>query len=220
MNPTVFDDCDKQELIDTLRFTPRRVKVLVHGYGGEIVMGHITAQAFDYWSQRDENELSDFVLDNFEKTVPQEAQFIEPGAWYECDDIVHHCGAEMSTACQIVIEDYDTGEEIWRAPSLDPADLEAQGVELNPQNEYYASLLPQGSFCYFGQSIEKGTFFSGDLVLRAPFDAGKLSVNYDEIEGLQILTGLQYADEIVEDTDGVDTRGKGMQFTVLVCGQG
>lgn len=198
-----------------MRFTPRRVKFIVYGYGSEIVMGHITAQAYNYWSQRDDDDLADFVLDNLQETVPEEAKFIEPGAWYECDDIVHHCGAEMSTACQILIEDCNTGEEIWRAPSLDPADLETQGVVLVPQDEYYASLLPEGSFCYFGQSMEKGTFFSGDLTLRAPFDACKLSVSYDEVEGVQILTGLQYADETIEDVDGADTQGKGMQFAVL-----
>ena len=36
---------EKQELIDTLKFTPRTYTVAMYGYGGEVVMGKVPRRA-------------------------------------------------------------------------------------------------------------------------------------------------------------------------------
>lgn len=203
------------ELLATLKFVPHTAKLTVCGYGGEIVMGSITQEAYQYWVEQEESALSDFVLDETVEDVPDSARFLEPGSWYECDDIVHVSGAEMTSSSRIILEHVDTGHEIWNSQSLDPGDLEELGVDLAPDQEHYASLLPQGSCCFFAQSIEKGTFHTAVFTLTAPFDPKQLRLVYDEIEGLQVLRQVWYRDELLEDHDGSDTWGKGIQFAVL-----
>jgi hypothetical protein len=53
---------EQEKLMATLKFTPRTYKVSMWGYGGEVVMGTISREIYDYFK---ENRLSvsDFAWD-------------------------------------------------------------------------------------------------------------------------------------------------------------
>jgi hypothetical protein len=53
---------EQEKLIQTLKFTPRSYNVSMWGYGGEVVMGTISREIYDYFK---ENRLSvsDFAWD-------------------------------------------------------------------------------------------------------------------------------------------------------------
>ena len=46
---------EQQQLIDTLKFTPRTYKISMWGYGGEKVMGRVDARAWDYCMENQVN---------------------------------------------------------------------------------------------------------------------------------------------------------------------
>jgi len=81
---------EQQELIETLKFTPRNYTITLWGYGGEVAVAKINKEQFDYWKPKiDENGDSDLVehcvdWDN-EIEVPKEARICENGAWYEVE---------------------------------------------------------------------------------------------------------------------------------------
>ena len=72
---------------------------------------------------------------------------------------------------------------------------------------------------FIGQSVEKGCFFEGELNLTAPFDPAKLAINYSDIEGWSLITGVTYDGEDIEGYDGYDTRGKSSEFKFYDTGE-
>ena len=41
-------EIEKQELMDTLKFTPRNYTITLSGYGGEIAVGTVDRKVYDY----------------------------------------------------------------------------------------------------------------------------------------------------------------------------
>lgn len=210
---------EHQRLVDTLKFTPRNIRISISGYGGEIVMGSISKEAYDHWNQQEEDLLTDFVLDNMEQEqldrVPESARFVESGCWYECDDIVHESSVEMGTSGFLSVVDLSNNAVLLESASLEPSDLENFDIEVECANEYYASLLPPNAYCFFGQSIEKGLFFEAEFEIRQPFDASKMKLYYNDIEGVSRFSYITYDGEVIDDPGNYDTTGKGMEFTLL-----
>ena len=204
----------KEELIEILKFTPRTYTINVSGYGGEIVIGEISQEAYDYWSEKNEEDDGETLWDydsdwDDELEVPEEFRIFEPGSWYECDDIAHESGAEMSNLNIIEVFD-ENGDSVWTS-SMDPSDLDEHGVENEELSEVYLSELPNNTCVFVGQSTEKGTQFGGEIHLKAPFDPKNLSITYNDIDGWVLLSGIEYLGEEIENTD-YSTDGKGMEM--------
>lgn len=207
---------EKQRLVDTLKFTPHNIRISMSGYGGEIVLGTITKEAYDYWSDRDECELSDFVAGELPPDdMPETAKFTEPGAWYECDDIAHQSGVELASHGHLIVVDVESNETLFEIGSLDPTELDEHEIFTECINEYYASLQSANSYCFFGQSIEKGLFFEAEIEIERPFDPGLIRIYYHDIEGAPIFSHMTYDGRDIEDPGNYDTTGKGMQFAVI-----
>ena len=68
-------ETEKQELMETLKFIPCNYRLEIYGYGGEIVMGKISQQAYEYWTDN-EDELSEFACawDESDFEIPEEAK--------------------------------------------------------------------------------------------------------------------------------------------------
>lgn len=194
----------------------QEIQITLWGYGGEIVLGTINQDSWDYWSQQDPDRLSEWVTGSLDESeVPEAARFVEPGAWYECDDLVHHNGVEMSSACGITVTDVATGQTLLDARSLDPDDLLEWQIQAECQEDWYASLQSRDTKCFFGQSIEKGTFFEAQHQISGMFDPAKIVLHYKEIEGINSLSAVFYDGEEVQDGGCCDTVGKAMHFAVL-----
>jgi len=209
---------EKQELIDTLKFTPRNYTITLWGYGGEVAVAKINKEQFDYWKPKiDENGDSELVehcvdWDN-EIEVPKEARICENGAWYEVEgQIDHGSGVEFSDLNHIQIDD-ENGETVFDE-GLSWELEEKHGVQLQ-QDEAYVGNVDGADYGFCFQSTEKGTFFSADLPLTTPFDPSKLKIYTTDYEGWELVTGVEYDGEALEGYDGYSTTGKGYYANVF-----
>jgi hypothetical protein len=117
----------KEDLIELLKFTPRTYKIYMYGYGGEVYIGTVDRKVYDYFV--DNNlDIEEYANDwDGELGVPEEFQPFSPGQKYDCDNIVHASGVEMSASCQIVVED-ENSKEVWTS-TLDLDALDDQDIE-------------------------------------------------------------------------------------------
>lgn len=205
----------KEDLIKALKFAPRDIEISLNGYGGEIVMGRISEEVYDYWKDRD--DLADFAYDwNGEfDDVPADMRFIADGCWYDVDDICHENGCEASDLCRITVDDCLESRTIWES-STDIVDLDEQGVDVNDHAHFVPNETePKGTCVFMGQSIEKGTFFSGQVRITQPFDPAKLSISWIDCDGWRLISGVSYDGEEVEGYDAYSTTGKSTEFQVF-----
>lgn len=206
---------EKQQLIDTLKFTPRTYKISMWGYGGEKVMGRVSPEAWDYcmensvdlteiaWS--DEDTVQDDMGLDLDK-LP-----FTPGQWYECDGITHVNGVSMD-AGTLQIEDENGNTVLER--SLDSVDGCEGSPERNINDECNLWGYKKGEVVFIGSSNEKGTFFEGEIELKAPFDPEKLQLQIDEVDGEEICNGVYYDGEEIDNWGG-STDGKSSDMVMV-----
>lgn len=202
----------KEQLMQTLKFTPRTYTVMLSGYGGEIVLGSIPRPIYNFFREND-IDIEEYAWDwDNEAEVPEDMQPFNPGEWHDCDQIAHETGVELSDYCNITVSD-ENGKEVWSC-SLGHSDLEDAGVEVEcfAEDLCYDRDDRENTVGFIGQSVEKGTFFDGPLDLKAPFDPKKLRIVYSEIEGWCLVTSVQYDGEDLDGTDGYSTSGKSSEF--------
>lgn len=207
---------EHEQLIEVLKFTPRTYKIYLWGYGGETVMGTVDRKIYNYFRQR-RLDLSDFAWDSDyaeENNIPEDMWPFPPGSWYECDNMGHVNGVDRS-AGTLQIDD-ENGVEIIQK-SIDDCDgFSDDSPELGGGDEIWINSQPAGTIVFIGHSSEKGTFFEGEIELREPFDITKLELNYDEIDGNEIINSVYYDGEEIENYGG-STDGKSSSFGFYVA---
>lgn len=205
----------KQDLLKALKFTPRDIEITLSGYGGEIAIGHISEEAYDFWQGRD--DLADYATawhGEWDETVPPEARFIDDGSWYDVDDLCHESGCEADGACSITVDDLLEGHTIWEN-SLDLDSLDAQGVVTDGYGHVRPNETePDGTYVFFGQNFEKGCFFSARVPITQPFDPSLLRLSWQDCDGWRLITGVEYAGEELDGSGAYSTTGKSMEFNV------
>lgn len=210
---------EQQKLIEVLKFTPRTYKIQMWGYGGEKVMGTVDKKIWDYCNDNqvdlqdiawgDEDRVEEMGLDLDMLPFP-------PGSWYECDDMGHINGVSRN-AGTIQIED-ENGDTVLER-SLDSID--GTDISLCCNDEVWAGSKPKGTVVFIGSSNEKGTFFEGEIELRAPFDIEKLELNYDEFDGEDIITSVTYDGEEIDNWGGsTDGKSSDMNMVLITDDQG
>ena len=209
---------EQQELIEILKFTPRTYKITMWGYGGETVMGTVDRNIYEYFKHR-RLDLSDFAWDSDyadEHNIPEEMWPFPPGSWYECDSMGHAHGVSRS-AGTVQIED-EQGNTVFEK-SFD--DITGGGCDGEPDwccnDEVWIGSQEDGTVVFVGRSNEKGTFFEGEIELKAPFDITKLSLGYDEIDGEEIINYVEYDGEQIDNWGG-STDGKSSDFGMYIAG--
>jgi hypothetical protein len=207
---------EKEQLMQVLKWTPRTYKITMWGYGGEKTMGTVDRKIYDYFKRR-RLDLSDYAWDHDyadENSIPEEMQPFPPGSWYECDDMAHAHGVNRG-AGTLQIED-ENGEVIYER-SLEELD---GGSDDSPEwscgDEVWIDEKPAGTVVFIGNSNEKGTFFESDLPLTMPFDITKLTLNYDEIDGEELINGVEYDGETIDNWGG-NTDGKSSDFGFYIA---
>ena len=212
----IVDDAvnpEHEELMATLKFTPRKYKISMWGYGGEKVMGTVDREIWDYCLQNqvDISEIAwsdeDTVQDEMGLDVDQLP--FPPGSWYECDDMAHTSGVSRN-AGTLQIED-ENGTVVFER-SLEDCDGGSEDSPVwNCQDEVWIGEKPAGTVVFVGCSNEKGTFFEGEIELTQPFDIEKLELQYDEIDGEELVNGVVYDGEDIDNFGG-STDGKSSDF--------
>lgn len=201
---------EQEQLLATLKFTPRTYRISMWGYGGEIAMGTVDKKIFDYFKHR-RLSVADYAWDSDyaeEQKIPEEYQPFYSGSWYECDNIAHANGVERDSGT-LQIED-ENGDEVLQA-SLDSFDGGDDSPEWCCGDEAWIGQAGEGAVVFIGRSNEKGTFFEGEIELTQPFDITKLSLTYDEIDGAEIVTSVMYDGEDIDNFGG-STDGKSSDF--------
>lgn len=204
----------KEELMEILKFTPCTYKITMWGYGGEYVMGTVDRKIYDYFKHR-RLDLSDFAWDSDyadEHNIPEEMWPFPPGSWYECDDMGHVHGVDRDSGT-LQIED-EKGETIIERSleSIDGCD-----IELSCGDEVWVDSKDPGTVVFIGTSGEKGTFFEGEINLTAPFNQEKLTICYDDFDGNDVVSSVQYDGEDI-DNWGANTNGKSSDFGFYIAG--
>jgi hypothetical protein len=202
---------EHEQLIQVLKFTPRTYSVQMWGYGGEVIMGTVDRKIYDYFRQR-RLDVSEFAWDGDyaeENNIPEDMWPFTPGSWYDCDNIAHAYGISRN-AGTLQISD-EKGDTVYEH-SLEGMDgYSDNSAELSCGDEVWIGMKPAGTVVFIGRSNEKGTFFEGEIELKQPFDITKVTLNYDEIDGEELVTSMEYDGEEI-DNNGGSTDGKSSDF--------
>jgi hypothetical protein len=203
----------KQKLIDTLKFTPRTYQISMWGYGGEKVMGTVDQAAWDYCMEN-QVDLSDIAWNSDAAEDigldPDRLPF-PPGAWYECDSMAHVSGVSRDAGTIQILD--ENNETVFEKP-LEACDGASDSPQWSCSDEAWIGSRAKGEIVFVGSSNEKGTFFEGEIPLTAPFDIEKLELYYDEVDGEEIVNGVYYDGEEI-DNNGGSTDGKSSDFNMV-----
>jgi hypothetical protein len=180
-------------------------------------MGTLTREIYDYFKKR-RLSVSDFAW-NYdyaeENDISEEMWPVPPGSWYECDDMGHVNGVDRNAGTLQVCD--ENGETVYEV-SLEDIDGYSDGSpEIGGGDEIWIDSKPAGTPVFIGVSNEKGTFFEGEIELKAPFDSSKLCISYDEIDGNEIVSMITYDEEEI-DNNGGSTNGKSSDFGFYIAG--
>lgn len=211
---------EKQQLMDTLKFTPTPVRMLIQGYGGEAYAGIVDRKIYDFFKHK-QIDLDEYAGDwdgIYEQLVPGELQPFSPGSPYDCDDLWHCSGAEMSELNEILVEETDSGKTVW-VGNCGVSDLEDAGVVVGEGGGTELDDLDPGTVVFWGGQGEKGCFFDGEFVLKAPFDPKKLNITYENCDGWYLISTVEYDGEEIDGTGGYSTTGKWAEHKWVIVGQ-
>lgn len=207
---------EKDQLIETLKFTPRNYRIEIGAYGGEIYFGTVDRKIYEFFKEHkiDIEEYAGSWDEELWEFVPEDLRPFEPGSPYDVGGI-HESGATFDESNTIEVYD-ENGNTVWSS-ALGSAALEEIGVEVEESDEVYISENPEGTVVFYGAQGEKGLLFGNEFELRAPFDPKKLKVTYGDYDGWQIVTGVVYDGEDVENYD-YDTTGKWSEAKWIIVG--
>jgi hypothetical protein len=207
---------EKQQLIDTLKFTPRTYNIYIGGYGGESYAGTVDKATYEYFKQK-KIDIEQYAnnWDDLFGDVPRELQPFSPGSPYDCDNLFHASGAELSNSNEIVIND-EHGNQHW-ACAAGLNELEDEGVDVNEWGGCNLDDLPEDTIVHWGGQGEKGTFFDGEIELTQPFDPKKLTINYENCDGWWIINNVEYDGVEIDGSGGYSTSGKWNENKWILC---
>ena len=204
----------KEELLQVLKFTPRTYKISMWGYGGEKVMGTVSREAWDYCIENSV-DLSDVAWNSDaaeDMDLDADQLPFSPGSWYDCDSMGHTNGVSRDSGT-LQIED-ENGETILEK-ELGDCDGGDDSPELVCDDEVWIGSRKKGDIVFVGSSNEKGTFFEGDIELKAPFDITKLGLHYEDFDGDDIVSSVTYDGEDIDNYGG-STDGKSSDFVMVM----
>lgn len=239
-NVTEIKDIDTAmaQTLDSLQHGSKRYyRITMSGYGGELVYGAITKEAYDWWVEKDEEFLENYVHEDDEEAlqnmgVPVEADFRHDDGyhsqWYEVDTVEHDNGVAFDNA-HICVEQVE--DDTWDAKSIKEVFDGTLEDFINKTNKGEFDKGPavggnigfvqhefdtKEPYLFYGMSVEKGSFFDGMVVTNGTeFNPRLLSFSATEYpNGDNIIGSLTYNGEDV-DNNGGDTRGKAMYFEVM-----
>lgn len=202
----------KQQLMQTLLFPPRTITISLSGYGGEMVMGTVDPATARYWQARDDFEqyAGNWSMEDEFSQVPDQYRFIDNGAFYEVNDLAHCSGVEIGGGSVLEVQDDDTGHNLLTI-QMDPAVLAAAGIQQVEIESVEVETSPDRAV-FVGQSIEKGLFFSAQILITKAFDPAELVLEYGTYDGTSIVESVSYCGQELDGRDNYDTVTKWSRF--------
>ena len=214
---------EQRKLIRTIRNPHRYFKLEVGRYGGEVAMGSITEDQYNYWAEKDQSEFEDHMRqaewgednqDDTYKQVPEKARFTR--SFYEYEDICHMSGPEWSDGQTLTIQEVDKdGNSLQDEDGnfiedqvINLEDLEKKGVRVECVAEHNAdSDSCREKFFVFGQYFNKGGFYTNETIQTGPdgIDFKKMRIGYENADGFRVFNEIEYdgtAYQLEEDSTG------------------
>lgn len=194
---------EKEELMATLRFTPRTYTVSIDGYGGELYAGTIERKVYDYFTA---NNIS---IDNWDSSnIPEEFWPYTPGCPYECDNLAYESGATLDSSSLYVYD--ENHQEIWTEVCEGVASVEYNHVDFDG--------IESGSVVFIGSHGEKGNFFQGTIDLTESFNPDLLKIIYVTVDDWSFVVEVLYNGESI-DNFGHSTTGKWSEHKWFLVGE-
>ena len=179
-----------------------RIKIKVHQYGGEHVIGNCPKSTVKYWKERGQTEFESYQFStsserqSVERNIPEQFRLLE---WWEIDDISHLYAAEFHPSNWLQLIDWDNGETLYE---IELGSL--QSDQIISMRSLQVSGSEAEKSIIFGQSFEKGEFDYGTLNLDLPFNLRNLTVSVIEWDEIRLLKSLEYEgvrlDQVAGDT--------------------
>jgi len=219
---------EKKKLIRTIKNPNRFFRLNFSRYGGEVAMGTITKDQYEYWSDNDGFEEYMVAVDydpaDANKEIPKRAQFDQP--FYEYGDICHMSGPEWDDSQTMYIEEIDKNGKPMEDEDgnfvqdiqHDFGDLESLGAEIICSEEHHAGTKScENEYYVFGQYFNKGGWHTPDIIKTGPdgIEIDKLKIRYVNADGFKVFNDIEYDGEeyYLEE----DSTGKSSSFYVS-CG--
>ena len=215
----------KKKLIKTIKNPIRYFRLNFGRYGGEVAMGTITKDQYEYWTDNDGFEeymgQVDFDSEDANKEIPDRAQFDRP--FYEYSNICHTSGPEWEDSQTLYIEELDKdgrsleAEDGGFVPDIqhDLGDLESLGAEVKCLEEHHASSKScENEYYVFGQYFNKGGWHTPDIIKTGPdgIEIDKLKIEYVNADGFRVFNEVEYDGEVYYLEE--DSTGKSSSFYV------
>ncbi len=216
---------EKKKLIRTIKNPFRYFRLNFSRYGGEVAMGTITKDQYEYWSDNDGFEeymgLVDFDSEDANKDIPVEAQFDRP--FYEYSNICHVSGPEWDDSQTMYIEELDKdGKPLEDQDGgfvadiqHDFGDLESLGAEIKCTEEHHVgSKSCENEYYVFGQYFNKGGWHTPDIIKTGPdgIEIDKLKIEMVNADGFNCFNEIEYDGEAYYLEE--DSTGKSSSFYV------
>ena len=198
----------------------KRIYIRGSNYGGEMTIGVVTPEFVTYWQDRDESELIDHLMaledwdSDGEGLDPDSPDILEDmeyyNSWYEIDDIHHQ---NQSNGLELMAFELDEDDEIDWDKRTDFDGFQLYSRECYTQDEPQDDHPDDNSVpVLMFYSSEKGDFGGWyiDLEDGEEFDPKQVAFASVETDHGEMIERMWYKKEEVEqDYDFVDTRGKG-----------
>lgn len=215
---------EQEKLIRTIKNPERYFKVEFGRYGGEVAMGEITKEQFEYWEGKDDELAEHFSSVEWgdDDGTPKEAKFTKQ--FYEYEDICHSCGPELSDGQYMMLTEVDKNGDYLKNPDgsfvedekIEMGDFEKKGVKVNCTAEHHSgSDSCKDKYYVFGQYFNKGGFYPEENIKTGPggFDFKKMQINYENCDGFKVFNSFIYDGE--EHYLQEDSTGKSSSFYVM-----
>tara|TARA_B100000683_G_scaffold271390_1_gene312362 strand:- start:4 stop:693 length:690 start_codon:yes stop_codon:yes gene_type:complete len=215
----------KKKLIKTIKNPIRYFKLNFSRYGGEVAMGTITKDQWEYWSDNDGFEeymgQVDYDAEEANKEIPKRAQFDQP--FYEYSNICHMSGPEWDDSQTMYIEEIDKDGKPLESEDggfvadiqHDFGDFESLGAEVICEEEHNVSSKScENEYYVFGQYFNKGGWHTPDIIKTGPdgIEMDKLKIRYTNADGFKVFNEVEYDGEIYYLEE--DSTGKSSSFYV------
>lgn len=212
-------EAEKEELLQTLKFTPVKARLLIQGYGGECYIGSVPRATYEFFKKKkiDIEQFANGWNEELFQDVPSEHRFVEPGSAYDCDNLFHASGATMDSGSYITVLNDETNEDIFET-DLSNDSLDQHSIEVECGEDFESDGLDDGTVIFWGGQGEKGCFFDAEFVLTKPFDPKLLKVTYANGDDWYLVTGVEYDGVELEGHDGYSTTGKWAEHKFWIVG--
>lgn len=189
-----------------------RFKIQIEGYGGELIIGKISKEAYEYWKDKDQEELVNFCFGFSDDDIPEEAMFCDPENWYEVDNIVHERALNINDWFKITVYDEDE-EEVFCYVKDDETteNIDLSNLLEETREIYYTE---QSSYLFFGYNIEEDFYVEGEFEADK-FEPEKLAIKFIDYLETALIECVTYDGEVIENIeqgDGAESTGNRIFF--------